>query len=268
MLREFLDTLPIIFLLPLVVVLFVLSFLIPILIYLLLFNFVSWLFGVVSAGTGSCDPTRRLDQVNTEKESGTPEFGRQPATHPEISAEQEDRETATRKSRFRKLDEDRRDEEKRKRRERAKRNRSARQSEAKKKKIHKEREDYIKQPIPPRITNSMTEFERGIFDGEDRSPLAYVGYKVGKIRGLSLSDRRQRLEVCFRIKTPATISPKYESWGSPASYTRCVAMSSHLRMLADMRRDKPSYKVAVANWDDDREWFQETFRSTAVYYGD
>ena len=49
---------------------------------------------------------------------------------------------------------------------------------------------YIGAPVPNDIKQSMTAFLAGEFTGADRSPLAYVGYRVGKTNGLPKWDRK------------------------------------------------------------------------------
>lgn len=147
-------------------------------------------------------------------------------------------------------------EEERQRREQERRRREEEQRRLRAE-VDAERQKILDRPIPPDILRDMREFERGNFAGEDRSPLAYVGYKVGKTHGLPERDRHERLDVCFRIPIPNDVSPKYSSWGAPLSSTRFSSMINHLSMLADQRRTRKNYRFAVADWDNDRTWFSE-----------
>lgn len=113
---------------------------------------------------------------------------------------------------------------------------------------------YIRAPVPGDIKRSMQAFLAGEFVGSDRSPLAYVGYRVGKTNGLPAWDRERRMEVCFRIDIPSELRRDYASWAGPGSSTRLNAMRAHIRMLAAMRKDRPGYEVAVAEWERDAEW--------------
>lgn len=113
---------------------------------------------------------------------------------------------------------------------------------------------YIGAPVPSDIKRSMQAFLAGEFVGSDRSPLAYVGYRVGKTNGLLPRDRERRMQVCFRIDIPAELRRDYASWAGPGSRTRLNAMRAHIRMLATMRKDRPGYEVAVAEWERDAEW--------------
>lgn len=113
---------------------------------------------------------------------------------------------------------------------------------------------YFGAPVPNDIKRSMQAFLAGEFVGSDRSPLAYVGYRVGKTNGLPEWDRNRRMKVCFCIDIPPEFRPDYASWRGPGSRERLNAMQSHIRMLAAMRRDRPGFEVAVSEWERDTEW--------------
>lgn len=130
-------------------------------------------------------------------------------------------------------------------------------------KFREDWEGFVTRPVPPDIEQSMRGFLSGVFIGEDRSPLAYVGYQVGKTHGLPEWDRHRRLDVCFRIEIPDALPPKYASWGRPASVTRLTAMMEHLTMLASMRRKRRNFEVAVAEWEADAQWLRKEFMQTA-----
>ena len=122
--------------------------------------------------------------------------------------------------------------------------------------VGRDYQHYIGQPIPAQIRRSMEAFRAGEFVGADRSPLAYVGYHVGKTNGLPVRDREQRLLACFRIDIPKDLIADYRDWAGPASRQRLGKMRGHLKMLAAMRRDRPGFEVAVAEWERDAEWLQ------------
>lgn len=113
---------------------------------------------------------------------------------------------------------------------------------------------FIGAPVPNDIKRSMRAFLAGEFVGSDRSPLAYVGYRVGKTNGLPAWDRERRMQVCFRIDIPSELRRDYAAWAGPGSRTRLNAMRAHIRMLAAMRKDRPGYDVAVDEWERDAEW--------------
>jgi hypothetical protein len=86
--------------------------------------------------------------------------------------------------------------------------------------VDQERRSYQGQPIPRDVERDMKSFLDGAFVGPDQSPLTYVGYHVGEVRGLSEKDRHCRLEVCFRVPVPRQIYAEYRSWGEPVTTQR------------------------------------------------
>lgn len=135
--------------------------------------------------------------------------------------------------------------------------------QAERDRAQKEHDALVERPIPPDIKRDMRAFLEGSFVGEDRSPLAYVGYRVGKTRGLASRERQRRLDVCFRIEIPSDLDPKYQGWGAPATYQRFRSIEKHLKMLADMRSGRSNQRFAVADWQADRKWFQGEYRELA-----
>ncbi len=156
------------------------------------------------------------------------------------------------KERERRAEEARRKKAEAEARERAERDRAQQEHDA-----------LVERPIPPDIKRDMRAFLDGSFVGEDRSPLAYVGYRVGKTRGLASRERQRRLDVCFRIEIPSDLDPKYQGWGAPATYQRFRSIEKHLKMLADMRSGRSNQRFAVADWEADRTWFQGEYRELA-----
>ncbi|WP_370322256.1 hypothetical protein [Oricola sp.] len=132
-----------------------------------------------------------------------------------------------------------------------------------KRELEEEREKFTGQSVPPDILRAMRDFRSGHFVGEDRSPLAYVGYRVGKTNGLAAWDRRRRLQVCFGIEIPNDLPSKYQGWGRPATWQRFNSIRQHLSMLADMRRHRRNYEHAVADWEEDESWLISEFGELA-----
>jgi len=137
---------------------------------------------------------------------------------------------------------------------------------AEKKVVDDEREKALARPAPPEIQRSIREFRAGTFEGEEASPLAYVGYRVGITKGLPVSDRHIRLDYCYYMELPEGLPAKYDSWGKPATWRRFERMHSHLTMLANQRRPLNNYRHAVEHWDLDRNWFKAEFEPTAQRY--
>jgi len=127
----------------------------------------------------------------------------------------------------------------------------------------REHDALVERPIPPDIKRDMHAFLDGSFVGEDESPLAYVGYRVGKTRGLVSRERQRRLDACFRIEIPSDLDPKYQGWGGPATSQRFHSIEKHLKMLVDMRGSRSNQRYAVADWEADRTWFQQEYRQIA-----
>jgi hypothetical protein len=127
-----------------------------------------------------------------------------------------------------------------------------------------ERVGILGRAVPPDIQRDMRAFlKAGNFSGEEQSPLAYVGYKVGKTHGLPPWDRQRRLTVCFQTEIPRQLAAQYQAWGRPATHRRFVSMCQHLRMLANTRRHRANYEHAVADWETDETWFRSEFGSVA-----
>ena len=135
--------------------------------------------------------------------------------------------------------------------------------QAERDRAQKEHDALVGRPIPPDIKRDMRAFLDGSFVGEDQSPLAYVGYRVGKTRGLVSRERQRRLDACFRIEIPSDLDPKYQGWGAPATFQRFHSIEKHLKMLADMRGGRSNQRFAVADWEADRAWFQGEYRELA-----
>lgn len=130
--------------------------------------------------------------------------------------------------------------------------------EAEDRERERQRQDYIHQKVPGHIQRDMDRFQSGEFDGPEQSPLTYVGYHVGVVRGLPERDRHERLEVCFRVPIPGQLYAEYKHWGDPATTRRLNAMTKHIGQHAAMRASDPKYDRAVSEWHADRRWLQST----------
>lgn len=114
------------------------------------------------------------------------------------------------------------------------------------------------------IQRDMREFiSNSQFFGEEHSPLAYVGYMVGKTQGLPTQERRRRLRACFQIEIPPQLAAKYQAWGAPVTCLRFASMCQHITMLANMRRERPNYDMAVSDWESDVQWSAEEYGALA-----
>lgn len=126
-----------------------------------------------------------------------------------------------------------------------------------------ERTRIMRQPIAADIERDMERARSGDFVGEELSPLAYLGYRVGKTNGLGPKARQNRLRACFSIEMPSLLAAKYQRWGRPATYQRYACIFNHLVMLANQRRGRSNYDFAVADWEADAKWMQIEFDQLA-----
>ena len=130
--------------------------------------------------------------------------------------------------------------------------------------VEADRNELLGRPIPPEIARQMREFlHSGAFAGQDASPLTYVGYRVGRTNGLPEWDRRRRLKACFMMQIPPQLLGAYQGWGEPVTSLRYDSICRHLLMLVAMRRDRESYRFAVADWEADERWFRNEFATLA-----
>ncbi len=130
--------------------------------------------------------------------------------------------------------------------------------------VEDERASIRAMPIAGDIHHAMREFlSNNQFFGEDHSPLAYVGYRVGVVNGLPPQERRRRLRACFQVEIPPQLADKYQAWGLPVTSQRFTSMCQHIIMLANMRRARRNYEVAVSHWESDVQWFTAEYGSLA-----
>jgi hypothetical protein len=142
--------------------------------------------------------------------------------------------------------------------------RQAKEWNRQKKIVGEERAGILGQPIPPDIEQDIRWAANGRFDGEELSPLSYLGYRVGKTNGLSPEARRRRLRVCLSMEMPTILPTKYRRWGRPVTYRRHASIFNHLLMLANQRRGRSNYQFAVADWEADAQWMKAEFEPLAM----
>jgi hypothetical protein len=110
--------------------------------------------------------------------------------------------------------------------------------------VDDQRTRMMGQPVPPDIQRDTVRAKSGDFEGEELSPLSYLGYRVGKTNGLRPDARRKRLKICFAIEMPSLLPSKYRRWGRP---------------VANQRRGRPNYEFAVSDWEADAKWMESEF---------
>ena len=124
----------------------------------------------------------------------------------------------------------------------------------------------IKKNAPDFILNSQLEFEReyrakgntGSF-GQDMSPLACFGYRVGKTNGRTETERHAILEYAVAADLNASLAflpASYRNdWGGPMSIARFNRIYHHINSMADLRNGRRNFEVAVSHWRSDAVWF-------------
>ena len=130
--------------------------------------------------------------------------------------------------------------------------------------VSEERAGILGQPIPLDIGRDIQWAAKGGIDGEEVSPLSYLGYRVGKTNGLSPEARRRRLRVCLSMEMPTILPGKYRRWGRPVTYQRYASIFNHLLMLANQRRGRSNYQLAVSDWEADAQWMKVEFEQLAM----
>ena len=97
-------------------------------------------------------------------------------------------------------------------------------------------------------------------ESEKTGLLSYMGYRVGKTRGLPLNERREILEEIFGYNLPsADFSGQYmKEWGEPKSKERLEKMANSLASFCRNAKRRNN-DVAVSNYEEDLEWLRENF---------
>lgn len=119
------------------------------------------------------------------------------------------------------------------------------------------------QPVRHDIRLDIARAHTGDFDGEELTPLSYLGYHAGKTKGLRPDARRERLKVCFETELSDLLPVKYRRWGRPVTYQRYASIFNHLVMLANQRRWRSNYEFAVSDWESDARWMEVEFGQLA-----
>lgn len=94
------------------------------------------------------------------------------------------------------------------------------------------------------------------------SPLAELGYKVGKTAGLPEEERRRILDYAFANRLPPIESPAYMAeWGPPRTPDRLRRMAEHLAQTYKMFRSRSptTFAVALEHWKADLAYLKRTY---------
>ena len=132
----------------------------------------------------------------------------------------------------------------------------------------------MQKPLPKHMQRALSQFEAeyqqnpGAFKSmHEFSPLACFGYKVGKTNGLPEHLRREIICFTWYAEIPSVVPRQYaQEWGEPGTSKRFSKIRSHLSMLANQRRSRKGYEVAVSHWDSDVNWLRENHSDLAYQY--
>lgn len=95
-----------------------------------------------------------------------------------------------------------------------------------------------------------------------RSPLGYVGYKVGHTEGLSKDDRRDVLTNFFESKLHPRLHEIFSNeLGQPSSMVRLLKMANIIAGVCKLakRRNDSSLDYSIDCWEEDLEFLKENF---------
>jgi len=107
------------------------------------------------------------------------------------------------------------------------------------------------------------------FDGPEKSPLARLGYSVGKT-GADQSRRRDALEKTFAAEKqdfPGTYPPGYlGKWGAAKTGSRLQQIAQHIASnFRTSRRKDDDFDTAIRHWESDLQWLKENFYHPLSY---
>ena len=94
------------------------------------------------------------------------------------------------------------------------------------------------------------------------SPLALMGYKVGRVRGLPDNQRRAILRSAFEGEIPDAagqdnIEEYMKQWGRPNTSRRLWRIARHLKAQINLRKPNQSMAQAIVEWRRDMDWLQQ-----------
>lgn len=92
--------------------------------------------------------------------------------------------------------------------------------------------------------------------------LKYMGYEVGKTKGLADNSRREILNAVFGAVLPPVNSPGYiKKWGLPGTASRLERLANELARFArnGKRNRTADYSAAVADWEADLSYLYRRY---------
>lgn len=103
------------------------------------------------------------------------------------------------------------------------------------------------------------------------SPLIRIGYRVGRTKGKPKDKRQQLLRMAFAMDLstfPGDYPSEYiKKWGPARSGQRLERMALHIagRCRSFRKNESGDFSDAIADYENDLEWLQETFYSPTTY---
>lgn len=100
--------------------------------------------------------------------------------------------------------------------------------------------------------------------------LKYMGYEVGKTKGLADHCRREILDAVFSAVLPPVNSPGYvRNWGLPSTAPRLERLANELARFArnGKRNRTADYSAAVADWEADLKHLHRKYYVGKFHFG-
>lgn len=100
--------------------------------------------------------------------------------------------------------------------------------------------------------------------------LKYMGYEVGRTKGLADHSRREILDAVFSSVLPPVNSPDYvKKWGLPGSAPRLERLANELaRFARNAKRNRTAdYSAAVADWEADLKYLNRKYYIGKFHFG-
>lgn len=100
--------------------------------------------------------------------------------------------------------------------------------------------------------------------------LKYMGYEVGKTKGLADHSRREILDAVFSAVLPPVNSPDYvKKWGLPGTAPRLERLANELARFArnGKRNRTADYSAAVADWEADLKHLRRKYYVGKFHFG-
>lgn len=100
--------------------------------------------------------------------------------------------------------------------------------------------------------------------------LKYMGYEVGRTKGLADHSRREILDAVFSSALPPVNSPDYvKNWGLPGTAPRLERLANELaRFARNAKRNRTAdYSSAVADWEADLKHLHGKYYVGRFHFG-